>query len=307
MLPKKSLASRDEKSAPGHKMNKQRATVLFCSNASGNHRLRPMVIGKSKKPRALKNISETTLPVFYRNQKSSWISSPLFTEWFNDEFVPSVESFLKSKDLPRKAVLLLDNAPTHPQNLKNGEIVVQFLPANVTSLIQPLNQGVIECFKRHYRGLFLRQLLQETNETKSVPEILKTINMKQVVYWCAQAWEKVKSQTLKNCWNKLFDGILVDNLTENEENIQGLVEQLPGCEDIDQTEIREWIVADDPVLEFTDEDIVEMVLSPPTNEESELYNDDDDIIADSCHDTADEIFNALEVSYELVFIPTVLY
>lgn len=38
MLPKRSLASRDEKSAPGHKMNKQRVTVLFCSNASGSFR-----------------------------------------------------------------------------------------------------------------------------------------------------------------------------------------------------------------------------------------------------------------------------
>lgn len=46
MLPKRSLASRDEKSAPGHKMNKQRVTVLFCSNASGSFRLQPMVTGK---------------------------------------------------------------------------------------------------------------------------------------------------------------------------------------------------------------------------------------------------------------------
>lgn len=79
------------------------------------------------------------------------MSSALFNEWFSDEFVPNVESFLKSKDLPRKAVLLvlIDNPPTHPQNLKCGEIVVKFVPVNVTSLIQPLDQIVIECFKRH--------------------------------------------------------------------------------------------------------------------------------------------------------------
>lgn len=110
------------------------------------------------------------------------MSSALFNEWFSDEFVPKVESFLKSKDLPRKAVLLIDNAPTHPQNLKCSDIVVKFVPTNVTSLIQPLDQVVIECFKRHYRGLFLRLLLQEPNESKSVPEILKTINMKHIVY-----------------------------------------------------------------------------------------------------------------------------
>lgn len=34
---------------------------------------------------------------------------------------------------------------------------------------------------------------------------------------------------------------------------------------------------------------------------------EDEIVADSSHDTADEIFNALEVSYKLVFICIVLY
>lgn len=139
MMPKKSLASKNERSAPGHKIDKQRVTVLFCANAEGNHRIRPMVIGKSKKPRALKNVAENALPVFYKNQKSSWMSSDLFTEWFKKEFVPSVESFLSSKQLPRKAVLLIDNAPTHPQNLQDGDIIVTFLPPNVTSLVQPLD------------------------------------------------------------------------------------------------------------------------------------------------------------------------
>lgn len=68
------------------------------------------------------------------------MSSALFNEWFSDEFVPNVESFLKSKVLPRKAVLLIDNPPTHPQNLKCGDIVVKFVPVNVTNLIQPLDQ-----------------------------------------------------------------------------------------------------------------------------------------------------------------------
>lgn len=152
----------------------QRITILFCSNAAGTHRLRPMCVGKSKKPRALKYVSEKALPVFYRCQKSSWMSTTLFSEWFKNGFVPNVKSLLlKSKNLPIKALLLVDNAPTHPQNLQNGDIIVRFVPPNVTSLIQPLEQGVIKTFKRHYREAFLRHLLsQETNKSKSIPEIL---------------------------------------------------------------------------------------------------------------------------------------
>ncbi|XP_046662877.1 tigger transposable element-derived protein 1-like [Homalodisca vitripennis] len=43
-LPTKSLASREEKSAPGFKMDKQRLTVLACSNASATNKIPLMVI-----------------------------------------------------------------------------------------------------------------------------------------------------------------------------------------------------------------------------------------------------------------------
>ncbi|GFX53150.1 jerky protein homolog-like [Trichonephila clavipes] len=68
-LPKKSLASQDEKSAPGYKMSKDRVTLMACSNAFGNHTLPLMVIGKSAKPRAFKNVNMKSLPVYYSSQK----------------------------------------------------------------------------------------------------------------------------------------------------------------------------------------------------------------------------------------------
>ncbi|GFY06563.1 tigger transposable element-derived protein 2 [Trichonephila clavipes] len=70
-LPKKSLASQDEKSAPGYKMSKDRVTLRTCSNAFGNHKFPLMVIGKSAKPRAFKNVNMKSLPVYYRSQKKS--------------------------------------------------------------------------------------------------------------------------------------------------------------------------------------------------------------------------------------------
>lgn len=147
MLPNKSLAAKAEMSAPGHKLSKERITVLACSNASGSFCLPLMCIGKSKKPRALKNINQSALPVLYRGQKNAWMSADLFTEWFHDYFVPNVEQFLESKGLPKKAILLIDNSATHPNNLKSGDIEVRFFPPNVTSLVQPMDQGVTECFK----------------------------------------------------------------------------------------------------------------------------------------------------------------
>lgn len=97
MMPSKTLAAREESTAPGYKKNKERITILACSNASGTHKLPLMCIGKSAKPRAIKHIKPDALPVYYAHQKNAWISSDLFQKWFYDEFVPSVERFLKKK------------------------------------------------------------------------------------------------------------------------------------------------------------------------------------------------------------------
>ncbi|XP_066145523.1 jerky protein homolog-like isoform X2 [Euwallacea fornicatus] len=47
------------------------------------------------------------------------------------------------------------NAPTHPnaEELKSGEVKTMFLPPAVTSLIQPVDQGVLENLKCNYRRL----------------------------------------------------------------------------------------------------------------------------------------------------------
>lgn len=49
-LPRKSLASSIETAAPGFKINKERITIMVCSNASGSHKLNLTVISKSKNP-----------------------------------------------------------------------------------------------------------------------------------------------------------------------------------------------------------------------------------------------------------------
>ncbi|GFV54804.1 jerky protein homolog-like [Trichonephila clavipes] len=148
-LPKKSLASQDEKSAPGYKMSKDRVTLMACSNAFGNHKLPLMVIGKSAKPRAFKNVNMKSLPVYYRSQKKAWMNAMLFKEWFHDQFVPAVRKFNKENDLPQRAILLIDNAPSHPgtEELSSDEIKAIFLPPNVTPLLQSMDQGVLQKLK----------------------------------------------------------------------------------------------------------------------------------------------------------------
>lgn len=63
VLPNKTLAHSGEKSAPGRKVSKERITFMPCSNASGSYKLKLLVLGKSMKPRAFKNVH---IPVSYK-------------------------------------------------------------------------------------------------------------------------------------------------------------------------------------------------------------------------------------------------
>ena len=104
-----------------------------------------LLVGKSAKPRFFKIMNMDALPVKYCAQRSAWMNGDIFKEWYHKVFVTDGKG-LQTK----KALLLLDNAPSHPDSssLTNGSIVAMFLPPNTTPLIQPMDQGVLESLKR---------------------------------------------------------------------------------------------------------------------------------------------------------------
>ena len=90
------------------------------------------------KPRCFKNVK--SLPCHYRSLEESWMKSFLFHEW-----VKELDKTFKKEN--RKVVLIVDNCPAHPitEGLRAVELV--FLPPNITSKTQPMNQGVIHPLK----------------------------------------------------------------------------------------------------------------------------------------------------------------
>ncbi|GFV02083.1 hypothetical protein TNCV_4278741 [Trichonephila clavipes] len=54
-MPNRTCITKDEKTASGHKASKDQVTLLLCSNASGDRMLKPLLINKSLRPRALKD------------------------------------------------------------------------------------------------------------------------------------------------------------------------------------------------------------------------------------------------------------
>lgn len=161
-VPRKTLVTADEETPKGLKDSKERLTVLACANAAGTHKCRLLVIGKSAKPRAFKGIK--TFPTLYKANKRAWITQALTTEWFQEHFVPEARAHCRSIGLPEdaKIILIMDNCTAHPSGdvLVKDNVRVFFLPPNCTSLLQPMDQGVLLSMKSRYKSDFLTKMLK---------------------------------------------------------------------------------------------------------------------------------------------------
>jgi hypothetical protein len=129
----------------------------------------------------------------------------IFENQFHKHFVPEAQSFLKERGLSQKAVLLRDNAPSHPTEsiLTSNDvlIVVKFLPPNVIAVIQPMAQGVIVSMKRCYWADLLRNLADEDN---NIMAVWKKITVLDAIYGIPQAMSSVNPIMLVRLWRKLL-------------------------------------------------------------------------------------------------------
>ena len=63
-----------------------------------------------------------------------------------------------------------------------------YFPPNVTALIQPMDQGVIEKLKRLYKKQFLQHLLLADDDQESVVAFSKKLNLKDCCCMLAESW-----------------------------------------------------------------------------------------------------------------------
>lgn len=185
LLPSQTYKFKGEKCIGG-KQSKKRITILLCANMNGSEKRKLLVIGKAMKPRCFKNVSR--LPVKYKSNRKSWMTSIIFEEEMTDW-----DRELQRSN--RKILLLVDNCPAHPklENLKNIRLV--FLPPNVTAILQPMDQGVIRTFKAHYRKLLLLDIVQALdNEKEPSTTLLDGIQL------ASKAWKRVSAACIRNCY-----------------------------------------------------------------------------------------------------------
>uniref|UniRef100_A0A8C4QEF8 HTH CENPB-type domain-containing protein n=1 Tax=Eptatretus burgeri TaxID=7764 RepID=A0A8C4QEF8_EPTBU len=226
-MPTKTFLTQEETSAPGFKLTKERLSLLFCANAAGTDKLKPVVVGTEKWPQAFKNIKVAHLPVMWRYNSKAFIVQALFHNWFLHSFIPHVKRFLHSRNLSEKAVLVLNNVTAHSHNMAqySSDFKVVFLPAKAMKLIQPGDQGVITNFKRLYTRNVFRHL---------------------AIFNIDHSWDEVSKYCLNSAWKKLWPSCCqlsddydvqqspTEELVELANGLPGLVEEPLTAEEMEE-------------------------------------------------------------------------
>lgn len=211
-LPDTTLALDEEKLAFGAKLSKERITLLVCANALGTHKVDLLAIGKAARPRGFPK-SRAALPLKYANSKKAWMTRELFEWWYDKIFIPQVEEFQERNGNKGDVLLVLDNAPVHHKDTdfdrKGGRFKVIFLPPNVTSLIQPIDQSIIAGFKKIYRSSLLSHVINffENNPTKTLADYKQSFKLFNAIQEMKTAWDSMTKKALANGWKNILKNV----------------------------------------------------------------------------------------------------
>ena len=260
----------------GSKKAMERLTVLCCANMTGSDKCKLFIIGKSKSPRCFKGINMTNFPVTYRANKNAWMTKTMFEEWLIEW-----DMILGSKN--RKILLIVDNCSAHPKECSLRNIRLEFLPPNTTSLIQPMDMGVIQNVKTLYRKELVKTTLDYIEQdllsvTATAIDVSSKISILDAVGFISKSWRAVKSTTIANCFHKA--GFSNNTLLSNEtpvtnECISLGIEEVVNGEEYDEIDHDDTTCFEPENFDNVEEIVEEMKRKRRNVNEIESSDDED--------------------------------
>ncbi|XP_051865280.1 tigger transposable element-derived protein 1-like [Pristis pectinata] len=213
-VPDRTFISKEEKSAPGFQASKDRLTLLLGGNAAGDFKLKPLLVYGTENPRALEGYAKPHLPVIWHSNRKACMTVAIFHDWFINYFCPAVERYCAQRNISNKALLVIDNAPSHPLNLNDlsDSVRVEYLPKETSALIQPMHQGAITQFMRFYLRRTLKQLVDAADGggEATVGEFWKGFNIMNAIDNIAESWDELQVSTMNGVWQNIWPGCIIN-------------------------------------------------------------------------------------------------
>nr|XP_060643975.1 tigger transposable element-derived protein 1-like [Anolis sagrei ordinatus] len=210
-MPNRTYIHQSLKEALGNKTWNDKLTLVLCGNTAG-HMIKPGVVYRVKNPRTLKN--KHYLPVFWQHNKKACITDILFIEWFHQCFIPEVKKYLQEEGLEFKVLLIIDSSPGHPETIcfEDEDVKVVFLPPNTSSLLQPLQQGIIQFVKATYTRLVFDCILSAIDADPNVDIIQcwKSFSIDDAITFIKAAMGELKPECVNACWKNLWSEVVYD-------------------------------------------------------------------------------------------------
>ena len=271
-LPHRTYCFDSDKPA-GSAKRKDRLTLLIITNMDGSDHRKLSVIGKSKTPRCLQKkykMQVKDMSVDWYASKNAWMTGEI-----HHQIMTKLNNEMRLSN--RHILYICDNASSH-QVREYSHIKFLMLPPNATSIMQPLDQGIILSAKRRYKKKLAERYLACVENNKDANSLLKALDIVQATNMIAASWRETSSTIIQNCFRKAgFKHHAVDPAPETED-------PLPAPAPDVWNRVQRWLgdvqfdefAANEPeagtAQPMSDQDIVNIVL---TENDAQEESDDE--------------------------------
>ncbi|GBL96618.1 hypothetical protein AVEN_207785-1 [Araneus ventricosus] len=121
------------------------------------------------------------------------MTSSIFEQWL-------VNFDKKMRNQARKVLLVLNNATCHAHGAQLKNVKLLFLPPNTTLKLQPLDHGIIKCFKIEYRQCVLRHVITRMDGSESASGLSKKISVGDALDCIKTSREKIGQEMITKCF-----------------------------------------------------------------------------------------------------------
>ena len=196
-LPHRTYCHIDDKPAGSAKC-KDRLTLLIITNKDGSDHRKLSVIGKAKTPHCLQKkykMQVKDLAVNWCASKNAWMTGDIHHRIMTLKFNTQMRA------AGQHVLYVCSNASSH-QLQEYSYVKFLMLPPNATSVLQPLDQGIIQSVKRRYKKKLAERYLVSGENNKDANTLLKQMDIVAATNRVANAWKETNSTIIQNCFCK---------------------------------------------------------------------------------------------------------